>query len=242
MSIMISDLSIIIPAYNEAKRIGVTLAAIQEYSVHSPINIQVVIVDDGSTDETVSVVQQRRQQHVRIVQLPKNSGKFAALKKGVEEATSSCVLFYDADGATPIAMLDKALPLTRKNACIIGSRAHADTKIMTRQSIARVLAGRMGNTLIRLLTGLKTKDSQCGFKLVKTEAARTVMSRMTVDRFAGDIEFLHLLEAMGYSTAEIGVEWRDVPVSTVRFRDYKQTLRDLLRIRRNIKNKYYTFL
>lgn len=236
---MIKNLTIVIPAYNEEKRILPTLRRIREYAAVSKIAIAIIVVDDGSTDRTCDVVEQTHYSNLRLIRQKKNQGKFAAFSAGVHAATCEWVLLYDADGATPITVLDSIMAHTSDYDCLIGSRRVKNAKITVSQSIVRTIFGRVAYVFIRWLAGLPYKDTQCGFKLIKTSFARTAAAQMTVGRFGGDIELLQLIKMQGARMREVPVEWHDVPNSTVRWSDYLKTFADLLKIRRNIRKGIY---
>ena len=232
-------ISIIIPAYNEAQRILNTLNQIQEYSSQSSHTLEVIVVDDGSSDGTVQLVEQQHYNNLRIITQPVNAGKFAAFKTGVQQAKLDWVLLYDADGATPIAMLDQIAPLTNQYDFLIGSRRADQAHITVPQPLFRTILGRLSYYSIRTCTGIRFKDTQCGFKLCRTTIAKRAVSKMIIDRFAGDVEFIYLAILFGARTKEVPVEWHDVPESKVTFKDYYHSLRDVLKIRRAIKRGQY---
>ncbi|MFA6475223.1 MAG: dolichyl-phosphate beta-glucosyltransferase [Patescibacteria group bacterium] len=234
------SISIIIPAYNEAKRLPQTLQHIHSYCQRLNRSIEVIVVDDGSTDQTVQKVEQLHMAEVRVLRQSHNAGKFAAFRTGVEAAKHDWVLLYDADGATPIAVLDSVLPeLTGNYDGFIGSRRIARANITIEQSIWRKWFGLLAYKIIRLVTGVTFQDTQCGFKLCRTALARQAVSKMQVTRFAGDVELIYLLQYFGGRLKEIPVEWHDVPDSTVRLSDYWKSLKDVLQIRRNINRGVY---
>lgn len=233
-------LSVIIPAYNEAKRLPQTLQRIQQYLHTMQLPAEVIVVDDGSTDQTTQVVTDLKLPNVRILTQPSNRGKFAAFRAGVAAAAGQWVLLYDADGATPIAVLDKFWPLTEQGYdALIGSRRVHEANITVQQSLPRQLFGRLAYLTIRTLTGVALKDTQCGFKLCRATLAKQVATQMQVQRFAGDVEFIYLVQYCGGRLKEVAVEWHDVPVSTVRWGDYWHSLVDTLKIRRNIRRGFY---
>lgn len=227
---MIEHLSIVIPAYNEEHRILPTLKSVEAYCQSRSFLCDVIVVSDGSTDRTVHVVQEHHPA-IRVIAFPENRGKFAAIRAGIEAAQAPWVLLYDADGATPIETIDEFMPFTENHDCIIASRAAEGARVEKSQSFLRTALGRLGNALIRSFTGLPYIDTQCGYKLIRTDLAKRIASAMTIDRFAGDIELLYLARLYGARITEVGVRWHDVPVSTVRARDYVFTFLDLLKIR-----------
>ncbi len=240
MSIIVKDLSIIIPAYNEEQRILPTLEVLLKYCEQSPLDIDIIVVDDGSSDATAQIVEQLNSAVIQVVRLNQNQGKFAAIRAGISASERSWVLLYDADSATPIEMLDTFLPHTSEAQCIIASRAVQDADISTPQSQLRMSLGRFGNLLIRKLTGLGFHDTQCGFKLIRADMAKKASTVMKINRYAGDIELLYLIQKNAGAIQERGVTWHDVPISKVRWVDYPKTLLDLLRIIWNIKTGVYS--
>lgn len=240
MSIIVEDLSIIIPAYNEEKRIIPTLDSLRLYIERSSLNIEVIVVDDGSIDNTSGVAEKHGLQNLKVIRLEENQGKFGAIRCGVEKASKEWVLLYDADGATPIEMLDAFLPHTSEAQCIIASRAVKEAVITQSQSAIRTKFGRLGNVVIRKLTGLPFDDTQCGFKLIRSNIAKKATKFMTIDRYAGDIELIYLAQRFGAIVEEVGVEWHDVPVSKVGWMDYPRTLIDLMKIVWNIRRGFYS--
>lgn len=232
------EISVIIPAYNETPRIANTLDQIKEYQAKANHTLEVIVVDDGSTDGTADLVKRNHPQ-VRVITQPVNTGKFAAFKTGVQQAKSDWILLYDADGATPIAMLDQIAPLTNQYDFLIGSRRADQAHITVPQPLFRTVLGRIAYYTVRFCTGLRFRDTQCGFKLCRTAIAKRAASKMIIDRFTGDVEFIYLAILFGARTKEVPVEWHDVPESKVKFKDYYHSLRDILKIRRAIKHGQY---
>lgn len=232
-------ISIVIPAYNEAQRILNTLNQLEEYRSKSQHIFEIIVVDDGSQDGTADIVRQQQYAHVRVIQQPRNAGKFAAFKTGVQQAQLDWILLYDADGATPIAMIEQFEPLTKQYDCLIGSRRADQANITVPQPFFRTVLGRLSYYTIRLLTGIRFKDTQCGFKLCRTTIAKRAVDKMITNRFAGDVEFLYLTILYGARTKEVPVEWHDMPNSKVKFKDYFHSLQDILKIRRAIKRGQY---
>lgn len=232
------NVSIIIPAYNEAHRILLTLQQVDRFCRAVDFPIEVLVIDDGSTDTTASLVRQHYPA-IRLIQQPHNSGKFAAFKRGVTEASYDWILLYDADGATPITVLNQFLPLTIEYDCLIGSRRVARAQITVPQSWIRTILGRCAYLTIRFCTGLTYKDTQCGFKLCKKALAHQAVDQMMIGRFAGDVEFIYLLTVAGARIKEVPVEWHNVPQGTVKFTDYIHTFFDVLKIRHAIHSGQY---
>jgi dolichyl-phosphate beta-glucosyltransferase len=220
-------LSIVIPAYNEATRLGPTLARVAAYAPTA----EIIVVDDGSHDDTAGLA---RAAGVRLVQHPHNRGKGAAVRTGSLAAHGARILICDADLATPIedlALLQAALDAGADLA--IGSRHAARAHIAAPQPFARRVLGAGFRSIVRHLMGLPVHDAMCGFKLLRREAALDLLPRVRTDRFAFDVELLTLARRARYRVTEIPVTWRHIPGSRVSItRDGLQAVRDLLAIRR----------
>lgn len=227
------SISIVIPAYNEEKRLPATLAAVQAYLAATPWEFtEIVVVDDGSRDNTPEVA---RQAGVRLLQNPGNRGKGYSVRHGMLEAKGDWLLFSDADLSTPIDELAKlwsAIERERAQAAI-GSRDLDRSLIGVRQPLFRELGGRFFNLVIRLMTGLPFRDTQCGFKLFERPAAREIFRRQRVDRFGFDVEVLFIAQRLGYRTLEVPVRWNDVAGTTVKMMGALAAFLDPLRIRWN---------
>ncbi len=234
-------LSIVIPAYNEEKRIGFTLFLIKDYLESRKIEAEVILVDDGSQDRTAEVAREVMADYPRfqLIQLPVNRGKGAAVRTGMLEASGELILFTDADLSTPIEEIEKLLPLAREGyEVVIGSRALPGSEIKKRQGWLRERMGKFFNLLVRLLVLRGFRDTQCGFKLFRREAARNVFSRLHTDGFAFDVEALVLALSAGYRVAEVPVVWINHPESRVRlFRSSLKMFCELLKIRQRKKSE-----
>jgi dolichyl-phosphate beta-glucosyltransferase len=208
-------LSVVIPAWNEEARIGATLQAIGGYLEALREDHEILVVDDGSTDGTRRLVEAHEGRSVRLVSLPENRGKGAAVRAGVLAARGDPILFSDADLATPIAELAKLRAALERGADIaIGSRALTDSQVQVRQHPLREGMGRTFNKLVRALVLDGFQDTQCGFKLFRGDVARELFARAQVDGFAFDVEIL-LLARSRYKVAEVPVIWRHVEQSKV---------------------------
>jgi dolichyl-phosphate beta-glucosyltransferase len=209
-------LSIVIPAYNEAARIGSTLDRVLAYMRSRGRPFEILVVDDGSVDGTVEAVQRRGDSEVSVIPLASNQGKGAAVRRGVEQSRGEFILVTDADLATPIEDLERLEPSARNgHAVVCGSRALAESEIRVRQPFHRDRMGKIFNLIIRGL-GLTTfHDTQCGFKLLRTREAQEIFSRSLIRRFAFDVELLYIARRLGFRTAEVPVSWQHVPESRV---------------------------
>ncbi|MCL6557714.1 MAG: glycosyltransferase family 2 protein [Firmicutes bacterium] len=221
-------LSVVIPAYNEEKRLPATLAELRKRPV--PGECEIIVVDDGSTDGTATIAEKTC---CRVIRQPVNSGKGAAVKAGVLAARGDLILVTDADLATPLTELPKLLAALETGADIaIGSRAAPGARVR-RASLNRKAAGKIFVFLVRFLNGLKYGDTQCGFKLFKGEAARAVFSSVDCRGYAYDVEALVLAGKMGFAVREVGVSWEDRHGSKVKLlRDSLRMLKELLEIRK----------
>lgn len=219
-------LSVVIPAYNEAMRIERTLDRTVDYLNGRGERWEIVVADDGSRDETPAIVQRYIRSHgdasVRLVALPDNRGKGAALRSGVAATRGERVLLMDADLATPIEELEAlSSALDHGYKVATGSRAVASSNVTRPQSPLRVLLGRAGNLWIRSLAVPGVHDTQCGFKLFEGEIARELFARCREERFGIDIEVLCLARRkLRLDIAEVGVRWEHQEGSKVRWKDY----------------------
>lgn len=229
-------LSVIVPAYNEEKRLPETIQLIETFLSQQDYTWELIIMDDGSSDETCSVARKAFQSpHSRLEKNPRNMGKGATIRNGMlNHAQGQFRLFTDADNSTPIEEVAKLLPSLEDNShqIAIGSRALPESKLEVRQPIHRELMGRTFNLMVQLIVLPGIKDTQCGFKLFTAKAADFVFSRQTRDGFSFDVEVLYLGKLAGYTIAEIPIRWIDSPASRVSpIRDSLAMFLDLLRVR-----------
>ena len=228
-------LSVIIPAYNEAERLQGSLERVVSYLDQQPFSSEVLVVDDGSTDDTATIARHYAGEHatVRILRYTPNRGKGHAVRVGMKEANGQLMLFCDADLSTPIEELEKLVPFVHEGYdVVIGSRALPDSDLKVHQPWLRERLGRTFNLLVRLLGVRGFADTQCGFKLFTRQAARDVFPQLFTDRWAFDVEALLVARYMGYQIREVPVTWINSSASKVNvLRDAVGTLRDLLRIR-----------
>ena len=229
------DLSIVIPAYNEEKRIGPTLRAIAAYLAPGGMTAEILVVDDGSGDGTSRCVEQLAAEipGLRLIRNDRNRGKGFSIRHGFAESRGALVLLTDADLSAPIEELHQLLPAVRDggNAIAVGSRAVDPSRVEVRQGWIRQTMGKGFNLIVRLLTGLSIRDTQCGFKLLRREPLVPVFRQARVDRFSYDVEILYLAHRRGLAIAEIPVRWRNSPQSKVRIvSDSLQMFWDVVRI------------
>ena len=230
---MIPSLSIVIPAYNEERRLAATLERISEYlAAQAPAFAEILVVDDGSRDGTAEVA--ARFPNVRVLRNPGNRGKGYSVRHGMLEARGEWTLFTDADLSTPMGELEKLWAAAREGAAVaIGSRALDRTLIGVHQPYVRESSGRVFNLFVRLVTGLPFSDTQCGFKLFRSCAARKIFARQSLDGFGFDVEVLFIARRLGYSIAEVPVRWNDVAGTKVSLVRGMKAFLDPLRIRWN---------
>ena len=239
------ELSIVIPAHNEAGRILPYLRHIIDYCERQGRSYELLVVDDGSTDGTSFVVERLARVHstVQVLRLPICQGKGAAVRYGMQSAVGCLQLFADADGATPIqelARLEKALAQGADMA--IGSRALAARLpgFAVHARMYRSVFGSLFNAAVRQSGIRGISDTQCGFKLFRRVVAQELFGYASINGFGFDLELLYLAQQRGYRIAEVPVNWSDQPGSKVRvLRDGFAMLRELAVIRRNNRRGYY---
>lgn len=208
-------LSIVIPAFNEAARIGKTLAGTFDYLEAQPYDSEVIVVNDGSKDQTAEKVlefEQRSSGRLRLLHNPGNRGKGYSVRHGMLQAKGRIALFYDADLATPVSEIPKVVePIAEERYDVVfGSRALDRTLIGSHQSWVRETIGRGGNWIQYFLTGLKFKDTQCGFKAFRREAAQSVFKLQRIEGFGFDPEVLFIAQKLGWRLLETPVRWNHV--------------------------------
>jgi len=228
------SISIIIPAYNEETRLPATLQAVRTYLASGGWEFtEIVVVNDGSRDATARVAQEAG---ARVLENSGNRGKGYSVKHGVLEAKGDWILATDADLSTPIGELDRLWRAAEGTGAkiAIGSRAIDRSLVGVHQPFAREMMGRLFNLVMRLITGLPFRDTQCGFKLFEARAARRIFERQRLDGFGFDVEVLFIARQLGYRSIEVPVHWNDVPGTTVNLRRGAAAfLADPLRVRWN---------
>lgn len=229
--------SIIIPAYNESRRIRPTLDEILRYAAESHWDVEILVVDDGSRDDTPEIIREYAQAHpqVRLVQNPGNRGKGYSVCNGMLHAQGEIRLFSDADLSSPITEAEKLFAAINAGADIaIGSRwLRADLQ-KERQPLYRQLLGRIFNLLLRVVLGLHFKDTQCGFKAFRAKAANGIFPLQKIEHWGFDPEILFLARKMGFKTVEIPVAWAHSEGTRLHpFRDGMRMFGDVIHIRWN---------
>lgn len=233
--------SIIIPAFNEARRLPLTLEKTIAALKTSNEPWEIIIVNDGSEDDTRVVLKPHLSNRVRLINLPRNRGKGYTVSRGVRRAKYELCVLMDADNATPITELTKLAPLIdHDHPIVIGSRHVKRSRVLKKQPWHRRLISRLGNWLIQLLLLPGLRDTQCGFKVFSTPVAQQLFQLRTMDRFSFDIEILTIARRLGYGITEAPVVWTNDQRSS--FRPLPDTARffwDLLKIKWNVWRGVY---
>lgn len=235
-------LSIVVPAYNESRRLPPTLARIVEWSERSRTPIEVVVVDDGSTDGTADAARAAlaRVPH-RVLSHDRNRGKGAGIRTGMLAATGEFVLFTDADLSTPIEEVERFLALHAEGVpVVIGTRKSAGARVLRRQGWLRERMGRVYTSLSSLLICPGVSDFTCGFKCFRADAVRAIFPLQREEGWAYDTEILHIARRLGFTVREVPVSWTNDPSTRVRLlRDALGSFAGLLRIRwRGLRGVY----
>jgi len=226
------EISIIIPAYNEERRILPTLEKVYGYfSEKRKMDFEIIVVDDGSKDNTEKVIKnfaKDKFERVKLIKHRKNKGKGAAVKTGVLEARGDLILFTDADLSTPIEEFEKLKKtIERGYDIVIGSRGLPESKIVVPQPWYRRYIGRLFPLFVRLIVMKNIRDTQCGFKMFKKKIAKELFANLETSGFAFDVEI--------YSVKEIPIIWINSPASKVTFlKGPIKMLKDLFKMKRKM--------
>lgn len=234
----LDSLSIVVPAYNEEARLPATMDRILDWLASRRLQFsELLVVDDGSTDGTAALVEDYSRSHplTSLLRNPGNRGKGYAIRNGMLAAKGEWILYSDADLSAPIEEVDKLYAHARAEHAVIaiGSRALDRSLTAVHQSGFREYSGRFFNLVMRSITGLPYDDTQCGFKLFRSDAARTVFSRQLLDGFSFDVEDLFIAKQCGLKAIEVPVRWSNAEGSKVRFTQGLKSFADLLTIRSN---------
>lgn len=236
---MSPQLAVVIPAYNEAARIGPYLADIRDHLAGYSGGAEVLVVDDGSQDDTADLVRAvaRGWPELRLIRLGANSGKGAAVRAGVLASAARRVLFADADGATPISEEWRLTAALAKGAAVaVGSRYLPGPGVTRERNLKRAAAGGVFRFAARTLVGVGVRDTQCGFKMFTADAARLLFGTGRETGYLFDVELLALAERFGLPVAEVAINWSEKPGSKVRFvRDSARMFAGLWRLRRQLR-------
>ena len=235
-------LSVIIPAYKEEARIHKILEAISKYQENHDFTMEVVVVLDGTPDNTmISALNfQNKIKGLKVINRKQNKGKGYSVKEGMLKSSGKFRLFADADNSTPFHQVDKLLGFMDQYKVAIGSRYISGGGQKKKQSLFRIIGSRGLNMFIQLLAVRGIKDTQCGFKLFEADAAKELFSRQQNDRWAFDIEILAIAKKRGYQVAEVPIVWNDDPHSTVSpIKDGLKMIAASWQIRKNIIRGVY---
>ncbi|GMW00596.1 MAG: hypothetical protein AMXMBFR84_17330 [Candidatus Hydrogenedentota bacterium] len=208
-------LSVIIPAYNEADRIGSTLTAYLAYLNKQSYRFEIIVVDDGSKDGTTDVVRNSFP-GVQVIGYYPNRGKGHAVRTGLQAAAGAFRLFSDADASTPIEEIEKFWPCFERGAeVVIGSRSLPESDVEVHQAWYREGMGRVFNAMVRALRLSDFTDTQCGFKAFTANACEVILPRQTIDGFAFDAEMLYIASKHNLRIEQVPVHWINSPKSRV---------------------------
>lgn len=230
-------LSIIIPSYNEEKRIGLTLSKICGFLKTKSYEYEIILVDDGSNDKTILEAKDSelaKTNKLNIIKNVTNKGKGFSVKSGILNSSGEYILFSDADLSTPIEETGKLFGYIEKGYdIVIGSRSITGSDVKVHQPFYREKMGRIFNFFVNILLISGFNDTQCGFKLFKGSIAREIGRELTIDGFCFDVEMLYLAKKKGCRIAEVGIVWENSPQSKVRVISSSLAMFiDLLKIRR----------
>ena len=235
-------LSLVIPAYNEARRLPNTLRELHDYSRRWARLFEVIIVVESSTDETLALAQAGTKTfpQLKVIGNRIHRGKGFAVRTGMLASAGELVFFTDADLSTPLYEIDRALAVfeaERDLQIIVGNRQHPNSQIIRHQSWMREGMGKTFNALVRWLAGIEIRDTQCGFKGFRQAASRAIFERQKTDGFSFDVEVLLLAKALGFGVKEMPVHWSNSPDSKVRVvSDSLKMLRDVAVVRQMVRH------
>jgi dolichyl-phosphate beta-glucosyltransferase len=228
-------LSVVVPAYNEERRLGRTLDSVIDHLKNCPWNSEIIVVDDGSTDHTAEVA--RGYEQVKLLLNQRNVGKGEAVRRGVLAASGQFVLMMDADHATPISELHKFVPRAAASDIIIASRHLETSKFLKHPSLFRRANSWLFRKATRKLVGLYLSDTQCGFKMFNGRVVEQLFSRPFLGRFSFDVELLLRAKKGGLSIDEVGIQWEHRPRTKVRLWHIIGMYLDLWAIRQRYHTK-----
>jgi len=235
-------LSIIIPAYNESKRLPATLLNINKYLSKQDYNYEIIVVNDGSKDNTAVIVKklQDKINNLKLIDNKQNKGKGAVVKQGILKAQGKYRLFMDADNSTPINTMDKFWPEFEQNAdVVIASIGLPQSKIIEKTSWHRRIMGKWAKYLIQITMLWSIHDSQRGFKCFTAAAAKKIFPKQTIKQWGFDIELLALARKYGFKIKEVPIVWKNIGKSEVNLKAYIKTLGELIKIKWNLISGQY---
>ena len=231
-------LSIVIPCYNESKDIVKNVEIVKNYLHEKAIDYELILVNDGSKDNTKEVIESIPD--AIALSYDVNRGKGGAVKYGIENATGDYVLFMDADLSTDISAIEQVVELAPSYDVILGSRHAKGSVIKKKQPALRVFIGWCCRQLVNLKFHTKLKDTQCGFKAMRTDIAKKIVAKQLVNNFAFDVEYIYIIILNNLSMYELGITWSDDRGSTVSpVKSSIKFFKDLHYIKRNRKHYYF---
>jgi len=229
------DLSVVIPAFNEARRVGPTVRRILAHLEGRRLRHEILVVDDGSTDRTGDLILNLSDEMpaLRLVRNDRNYGKGYTVRNGFLHARGGRILSCDADLSTPIEELDRFWDeMDRGAGLVIGSRAMTESQISVHQPWYRETMGKIFNLFVRVLFLSPFRDTQCGFKLYRREAALAIAERQRIHGFAFDVEHLYIAKTCGFRVISLPIRWANNPDTRVHaVKQSLRMLRDLFRVR-----------
>lgn len=234
--------SVVIPAYNEEKTIVATIKAVENYFRQNGIAFEIIIVDDGSLDNTVKLISENfKNEAIRIIEKKRNEGKGAAIKDGILNSKGDYILFTDSDLSTPITEFGKFTKYIQENYdVIIGSRALPGSRVVVRQPFYREALGKIFNLFVKFFLFKGINDTQCGFKLFKGVCAKEIFKLQRINDFGFDIEILFVAGKMNFKIAEVPVVWHNRPSTRLNIiKDSLGMFFDIFKILRNYKKGFY---
>lgn len=227
-------LSVIIPAYNEEKRISKTLESLKEYFKNKKYDFEILVVDDGSKDKTVEVVEDFAKDfpELKVVVNKRNHGKGYVVRKGMLEAKGDYRLFMDADNSTKIDQFDKLFPYFEKGFdVVIASIALKGAKVAHTEKFYKRIFGKSGNLFIQIVLVPGIKDTQRGFKIFTAKATEDIFGRLKLDKWGFDFEALAVARKLKYKIKEVPITWKNDPESKVKLSAYAKTMLEVLKVR-----------
>lgn len=237
-------LSVIIPAYNEEKRLPTTLLAVDKYLSEQTYPYEILVVNDGSKDSTVKIVKnfQRMIKNLIFLEYGKNRGKGYAVRFGMLKARGKYRLFTDADNSTSVNQVEKLLPYLKPRGdydIAIGSRAVKGHKILIHQPLHREIIGKTGNKLVQVIAVPGIKDTQCGFKCFTKESAENIFPKQTIEKWGFDFEVLAIAKKLGLGIKEVPIVWIDSSESKLSKKAMFSMFYELMKVRINLWRKIY---